>query len=285
MNFDDSKLPKHQLIEDAFDFSRANAQSNQKEALKSYQQQIEMIHNQNLLMLDMEKDAGDMKEDEYKRNKISLERMRDDQLKMGPQLIARELENMFERRRIGPARIAAQNADAAAPELVAAILLIDCVRSPIDYKNVSAKFGDNVAGLIAEVVHIDAYPSERDVNLSKASANAKRAYQSLLITSLDQIVDQIARAAKENPQQKIMFPPGQEEQIYGDVKNLWGTDKKLDARFLEAFNKASDAASSPYKLEVDATSGALELVKGTVKSGPGIKKPPQPPVGPGGDVF
>ncbi|TAL35547.1 MAG: hypothetical protein EPN97_07180 [Alphaproteobacteria bacterium] len=286
MNFTESGLPKHQLVEDAFDYSRLNAQNNQKEALKSFQQQIEMIHNQNLLMLDMEKDAGDMKDDEYKRNKQALERMRDDQLKMGPALITRELENMFEKRRVGPAKIAAANADNATPELVAAIMLIDCVRSPVDYKNVSAKFGEGVAGLIAEVVHIDAYPSERDVNLSKASGDAKRAYQSLLITSLDQIVDQIARAAKENPGQKIMFPPGQEEQIYNDIKNLWGNDKKLDAKFLAAFNKASDSAGSPYKLEVD-NAGALELVKGSVKAGPGVKppKPKGPDGGIGGDVF
>jgi hypothetical protein len=286
MNFTESGLPKNPLIEDAFDYSRTNAQNNQKEALKSFQQQIEMIHNQNLLMLDMEKDAGDMKDDEYKRNKQALERMRDDQLKMGPALITRELESMFEKRRVGPAKIAAANADKASPELVAAIMLIDCVRSPVDYKNVSAKFGEGVAGLIAEVVHIDAYPSERDVNLSKASGDAKRAYQSLLITSLDQIVDQIARAAKENPGQKIMFPPGQEEQIYNDIKNLWGNDKKLDAKFLAAFNKASDSAGSPYKLEVDSA-GALDLVKGSVKAGPGVKppKPKGPDGGIGGDVF
>src|SRR4051812_4110469 len=100
MNFTESGLPKQQVVEDAFNYSRTNAQNNQKEALKSFQQQIEMIHNQNLLMLDMEKDSGDMKDDEYKRNKTALERMRDDQLKMGPQLIARELENMFEKRRV-----------------------------------------------------------------------------------------------------------------------------------------------------------------------------------------
>lgn len=287
MLFKDSGLPNNKLVEDAFNHSRTNAQGNQKEALKSFKQQIEMIHSQNLMMLDMEKDQGGMKDDEYKQNKIALERMRDDQLKMGPQLIARELDNMFEKRRVGPAKIAATSADATSPELVAAIMLIDCVRSPVDFQNINAKFGAKVSGLIAEVVHIDAYPSERDTNLSKASEDAKRAYQALLITSLDQIVDQIKRAAKENPLQKIMFPPGQEEQIYGDVKNLWGTDKKLDAKFLDAFNKASDAASSPFKLEV-GTDGSLELVKGAVKAGPGVKPPKKGPNGPGpgpGDVF
>ena len=288
MDFTSSGLPKNKLIEEAFNYSRANAQGNQKEALKSFQQQIEIFHTQQLMMLDLEKDEGGMKDEEYKANKKQLDQMRDEQLKMGPALISRELENMFDQRRVAPAKIVAQHADVASPELIAAVLLIDCVRSPLDYKNIVSKFGETVGGLIAEVVHIDAYPSERDTNLSKAGPDTKRAYESLLITSLDQIVLQLAKAAKENPGQKIMFPPGQEEQLYGDVKNLWGNDKKLDSRFLAAFNKASDAASSPYKLEVD-NAGALELVKGQISAKKPGPKPPKPK-GPGdgnigGDVF
>jgi len=288
MDFATSGLPKNKLIEEAFNYSRANAQSNSKEAFKSFQQQMEIFHNQQVMMLDMEKEDGSMSDAEYKANKKALEDMLNQQLKAGPAIIARELENMFDTRRVGPAKIAAQHSDNASPDLIAAVLLIDCVRSPVDYKNIAAKFGDNVAGLIAEVVHIDAYPSERDGNLSKATPDTKRAYESLLITSLEQISSQIAKAAKENPGQKIMFPPGQEEQLYGDVKNIWGNDKKLDSRFMQAFNKASDAASSPYKLEVDNT-GALELVKGQVAPKKGGPKPPKPK-GPGdggigGDVF
>lgn len=288
MEFSKSGLPNSKLVEDAFNFSRANAQGNQKEALRSFQQQIEMIHGEQVRMLDMDKDQTSMSEADYNKQKRDLEKLRDEQLKMGPALIARELENMFEQRRVGPAKTVVAHADTTSHELVAAILLIDCVRSPVDYKNVAAQFGDKVAGLIAEVVHIDAYPSERDVNLQKAQPDTKRAYESLLITSLEQIVKQIERSAKENPAQKIMFPPGQEEQLYSDVKNLWGNDKKLDHRFVEAFNKASDAAASPYKLETDPSTGALELVKGMAKkpSGPKPKGPgPGGPGGIGGDVF
>ncbi len=289
MDFKNSGLPNNKLIEDAFNYSRANAQNGQGEAFKSFQQQMEIFHGQQILMLDMEKEDGTMSDAEYKANKKALEDMLQQQLKAGPAIIARELENMFDTRRVGPAKIAAQHSDSPSPELVAAVLLIECVRSPVDYKNIAAKFGDTVATMIAEVVHIDAYPSERDSNLSKAAPDTKRAYETLLITSLDQITAQIARSAKENPGQKIMFPPGQEEQLYGDVKNIWGTDKKLDSRFMQAFNKASDAAASPYKLEVD-NKGALELVKGQISGKkPGGPKPPKPK-GPGdggigGDVF
>ncbi len=286
MDFKSSGLPQVKLVEDAFNYSRANAQGNSKEALKSFKQQIEIIHTQQMMMLDMDKEQTGMSDNEYKKQKKDLETLRDEQMKMGPALITRELESMFDQRRVGPAKTVAQHADAASPEVLAAILLIDCVRSPLDYKNIAATFGDKVANLIAEVVHIDAYPSERDTNLAKAAPDTKRAYESLLISSLEGIVKQIQASAKENPGQKIMFPPGQEEQIYGDVKNIWGTDAKLDKKFMDAFNKAAGAAASPYTLET-ANDGTLELVKGTAKqTGP---KPPKPK-GPGdggigGDVF
>lgn len=287
MDFNASGLPKNKLVEEAFNFSRANSQGNSKEALKSFKQQIDMIHTQQMMMLDADKDG--MSDAEYKQQKKELEQLRDEQLKMGPGLIVRELENMFEQRRVHPAKLVAANADAASPELLSAILLIDCVRSPLDYKNIASKFGDTVANLIAEVVHIDAYPSERDNNLAKASPDTKRAYEGLLITSLEQIVKQIAQQAKENPGQKIMFPPGQEEQLYDDVKNVWGNDKKLDKKFMDAFNKAAGAAQSPYSLEI-GLQGELELVKGSVAkpTGPKPPKPPKGPSGPGGiggDVF
>lgn len=289
MLFKDSGLPHDKLVEDAFNYSRANAQSSQKEAMKNFEQQIDMIHEQNLMMLDMERDSGTMKDDEYKMNKLSLDKMRDDQLKMGPALIARELEKAFEKRRIGPAKEIMKHSDASSSELIAAVILIDCVRSPVDYKNISTAFGETVANLIAEVVHIDAYPSERESNLTKAGANTKRAYEALLVSSLDQIVEQVKDMAKQAPGQKIMFPPGQEEQLYNDVKNLWGNDKKLDSRFMDAFNTAARAASSKFQLEVDAD-GKLELVKNSITPPPNGNKP-QKPKGPngnggiGGDVF
>ena len=37
------------------------------------------------------------------------------------------------------------------------------------------EFGGTVAGLVAEVAHIDAYPTERSENLKKAGADTKRA--------------------------------------------------------------------------------------------------------------
>lgn len=287
MKFSQSGLPKHKIVEEAFAYSHANTMALQNEALKNFQQQIDMAHSQNMMMLDMEKQAGAMKEDEYKQQKILLERMRSDQLKAGPALVADELEKMFESRRLAPALEIVGHSEKAAPELIAAVMLIDCVRSPVDYQRIVKTFGENIAGLIAEIVHIDAYPSERDANLMQAGVDTKRAYMALLITSLDQITAQIARTSQDNPMQRIMFPPGQEEQLHGNARLMWGNDAKLDKRFIDSFNRASDAASSSYKMEVDAD-GKLELVKGSFKN-PNIHPPfpggPGPGKGLGDDVF
>lgn len=287
MRFQESGLPNDKLIEEAFNFSLASIMANQKEALKAFQSQIGAMHAENMRGLDLAHRAGDVKDDEYKMQKQMLEKMRDDQLKAGPALISQELGRVFEARRLAPAKEIADNADGASPALISALLLVDTVRSPLDYQNVEKRFGSAVAGLVAEVLHIDAYPSERDVTLAKAAPDSKRAYMALLITTISHISLQIEQAMKANPMQQIMLPPGQEEQMFANAKTMWGTDKKLDARFLDVFNKAADVISSPFRVELDAA-GAPELVRDVsgLRKGP---KPagPKPPGngGLGGDVF
>lgn len=288
MRFHESGLPNDKLIEEAFNFSFATIMANQKDALKSFQAQINAMHAENMHGLDMARRSGDVKDDEYKMQKDMLEKMRDDQLKAGPSLISQELGRVFEQRRLAPAKEIADNADGVNPALISAILLVDTVRSPLDFQNVEKRFGTAVAGLVAEVLHIDAYPSERDVTLAKAAPDSKRAYMALLITTINQISSQIEQALKANPMQKIMLPPGQEEQMFANAKTMWGVDKKLDARFLDVFNKAADIVSSPFKVELDA-SGAPELVRDATPARKGPKptgpKPPGGNGGLGGDVF
>jgi hypothetical protein len=287
MKFHESGLPPHKLVEEAFHFSFDNAMAKNKEALWNYNQSIGIIHTQNIMALEADKKAGVLSDDEFRMHKNALEKKRDDQFKRGPKLIAEELDRMFLAKRLLPAREIALHATNPTPEMISAVMLVDCIRSPFDYANIEKKFGAGVAGLIAELVHIDVYPSERGVNLAKASPDAKRAYLGLLISSLDQIVTQIERSAQETPMQRIMFPPGQEELLYSNAKLVWGNDAKLDARFVRAFNRASDAVASPFKIDLDAA-GAPALVNEEL-----VRKPPKPrsPSGPGGngglggDVF
>jgi len=210
---------------------------------------------------------------------------------LGP-MIQKGLLEMFTTKRAGPARELHQNSDGASPEVLAAVMLVDCVRSPIDYENIEKKFGGTVAGLVAEVAHIDAYPTERSENLKKAGADTKRAFIVRALTDMDVATKAIEKASK-NPFARVMLPPGQEQELFADAQAVWGADKKLDARFLQLFNKFAEAANSTFRAEVDAK-GELELVKGAAPAkppkllpGPKGPKPPKPPGngGIGGDVF
>lgn len=292
MEFKDSGLPQTKLVEDAFNYSKANALAGEKEALKNVQQQVTLIFDQQKMMLDAAKQSGQLNDEQYEAQKKRLEKQRELQMNALKPMVQKGLTEMFVSKRLAPAK-ELQKADVVSPEALAAILLVECVRSPIDFDNVEKKFGSAVAGIVAEVAHIDAYPSERSENLQKAGADTKRAYLSLLITSLEDISQEVAKASK-NPFQKIILPPGQEEQLFGDAQPVWGTDKKLEARFVESFNKLAQATSSIFRIETGAK-GEPELVKdpslasGTkLITGPKGPKPPKPPAGNGGigdDVF
>ncbi|MEZ0223933.1 MAG: hypothetical protein ACAH83_05225 [Alphaproteobacteria bacterium] len=290
MKFSDSGLPKDKLLQDAFDYSHTFTLKNRKMALLDFEQQMHAIHANQMVQLDMEKDTGLMPADDYKRQKEALERLRDENLKQGPALVEQALEGMFVARRVNPALEILKNSEKTSDnELVAAALLCECIRSPKDFQTITQKFGDRVAGIAAEIAHIDAYPGERDANMAEASTDAKRVYLAWLSASMNNVADQITQAAAATPPQKLQLPPGHEKQMYTDVAPLWGVDKKLGMRFLDAYNRACAASGSPFRLELD-DKGGLELVNGAIATAGKIDgKKPKGPAGPnggiGGDVF
>lgn len=288
MQFNESGLPKDKLIEQAFNFSRAFTQKARKMALQDFNRQMDEVHATLIADLDKEKVAGRMPEGDYKRQKEMLEKMHDDQLKQGPALVEQALEGMFVARRVNPALEMAKNSETPETDLIAATLLCECIRSPKDYQVMTQTFGARVAGLAAEIAHIDAYPEDRAANMTEASADAKRVYLAWLSASTNNITEQITRAKKERPEEKLALPPGHEKQLYADVQPLWGVDKKLDARFLDVFNRLCEASGSAFRLEVD-DKGSLNLVQGSLSPAgrnDGTKpKGPKGPGGIGGDVF
>jgi hypothetical protein len=287
MKFQESGLPNNEILEEAFNYSYENAMSYTDEAMVDFTQQITEGYLQNLEELNAKKKAGEVPDDIYKLEKKELERVRDAQLKMGPRLIERELNNMFKNRRLAPALEILKNSTASSPELMAAVILVESVRSPKDWLQLADKFGPGIAGIVAELQHIDAYSAKRSTNLAQASSDIKRAYMAVIITSLEQIVAHFQQMVKMNPQHKITFSAGQEEEIFGNVKLLWGNDKKLDQRFVAAFNRAAETTTSLFRMEVDAA-GAIELVKSNLKppgGGPGKPSGPGEKSGLGDDVF
>lgn len=281
MDFSNSKLPHSPLLEKAFKYSFDNIMSQLPEHQKMVEEQIHGMHQQQLMFLEAERQNG-MPEEQYKEQKEAIDKMLADQLKIVPAMIKDGLINNFENRRVRAALEIAHHCEKPVAELMAAVMLLDCVRSPLDYLAIEKNFGATVAGVIAELVHIDAYPSERNINLGAAADDTKRAYLALMTTGLDMMVAQIRETIQMNPMMQPSFPPGQEQQFYFSANLVWGNDKKQDARFVDVFNQAASSLSSEFRMDI-AADGSLELVKGT--GGFGVPRigfdPKKPPSGPG----
>jgi len=288
MKFHESGLPKDKLIEAAFDYSHAFTLKSRKAALRDFTQQIDEIHAGQMKTLDETRISANMPESEYKRQKEALEKLRDENMKLGPALVDQALEAVFVARRVNPALEILNHSETKETEVIAATLLCECIRSPRDFQTITEKFGERVANIAAEIAHIDAYPDEREQNMAVASVDAKRVYLAWLSASENGIADQIKQAAIARPQDKLVLPPGHEKQIYTDAAQLWGVDKKLDARLVDAFNKVAEATGSAFRMEVDEK-GELGLVKGSATSAVKDDGKPKGPKGPnggiGGDVF
>lgn len=289
MQFNESGLPKDKLVEAAFDYSRNFSLKNRKSALADFNRQMDEIHAGNMMGLDADKAAGQVPEADYKRIRETLEKMHEDHLKQGPALVEQALTAIFVARRVKPALEMAGNSETPSADMVAATLLCECIRSPKDFQTITAQFGAKVANIAAEIAHIDAYPDQRAENMAEASTDARRVYLAWLDASVNNVAEQIAAAAKANPPQKLSLPPGHEKQMYADALPLWGVDKKLEARFVDGFNRACEGAGSPFRLETDAT-GALNLIQGNpTTAAKNDTSKPKGPKGPnggiGGDVF
>lgn len=288
MKFTDSDLLDHKVVREAFEYSQANVLARKSEIIEKIMEQLDMGYQRGLENLEFDKQDKLVTEDQYNKEKKDLERQYNEQIRLLPLMAEKQIEIMFARNRVSPALDIQQNSENPSPELIAAMMLIDCVRSPIDYQNVVKKFGKGIGGIIADVSHLDAYPSEYESNAAKADADVKRVCMARMLTGLAQIVFQAKILSQQKPPQKLMFATGQEKILYEEAKVFWGNDKKLDNKFINSFNQAAQAAGSQYKMEIGIDGGLL-LIKDNLSPPPNsIKKPIKPgKSGPviGDDIF
>lgn len=271
MNFDQSGLPPIQLVQDAFTYSLNYVKSGYDEMFKDFERQITRAHQANLQMLDEAKRQSNMTDEEYKRERAEMEEMFKQQMQVGPKLVSNELNKKFARDHLVPARELFKNTEKATPEILAALLLVECVRSPKDYKEIEKSYGPVVGNLVAELIHIERYGAQREENLGKASPDIKRAYSVQIIVSMMSAAEQAGQLLKRG--RKPTFPEGHVEELFDTIKLVWGTDKNLDDRMLLVFNKTVELLSAKVRLQKDQD-GDIALVPVAPP------KPPKPPTTP-----
>lgn len=280
MRFEDTGLKRDKLVEDAFNYAQKYNQSLAPEVLASLQDQLNASYEDQLLLLDDAKAAGKLDEEKYKATKARLDDALEKRKALLPTLVERQLSALFNLAKIAPALEVQQNSENSAPALVAASLLLDCVRDPVDYQNIDAAFGGAVSGIVAEVLHIESYPGSQDANIAAASKDAKRLMMAGLISGLNSLQSQLAKAPQG---MTLRLPAKEEERLFHTAKLLWGNDKKQDARLVGVFNTALAAFGSQYKIEVGAK--GPELVVGPAAQPKGPKKGPKGPTLSGDDGF
>lgn len=265
MKFHESGLPNHSLVEKAFNYAHSYAMSHEKGALQSFTLQMNMSLQQQMRMLEEDKAAGVVPEDEYKKIKAQMEASFNMQIKQGPMIVRQELERRFVQSLV-PAQEIVRHMPDPAPELLAAVLLVDTVRSPLDFRRIEKTFGNIVGNTIALVHHADIYMAERADVLAGADALTKSAYMALLVAKMGQMVEEAKHRAKFGD--RMIFMPGQEEGLFEAVRSVWDAAAGLQSRMIESFNGATASLGSPYKMEMDEK-GQPQLIKGAPPVPPG----------------
>ncbi len=286
MDFSQSGLPNDSLLESAFNDSFTNIMSRKDEELENLLTQVEQQIAQQMKQLNQALAMEQIDEDEFEMHKEQLERTRKAYQQQGPGLVVKALEEAFVSERLAPALIVLNNSLSASTEVMAAVLLVQTVLSPKDFLAVQAKYGPAVAGVIAELEHADVYPLKCNDTISQADAETKQAFLALTVSALEGIAEKVKEAKAAKPPQKVKLADGEEERIAGKAEAAWGTDAKLEKRFVAIFNSVAASVNSEYHAEI-GNKGDLQLIKGgnPPASPSNPSKKPNKPSGPGNGTI
>lgn len=244
MRFLDTILMEDLLVKNAFDYAQAYTQALAAEVLHGYKEDIDANYKDDLDFLEETFDDGEITRTEYEQKKTELKKQRAAELKEIatdniPDELQLKLHNI-----VGAATEIQEHSGKATPALIAAALLAECARDPVDCKKIEEKFGPAIGSMIAEILHIEAYPATRAENAAAADPDTKRLYMAEIINSFHQMYE---------------MPPEEAEAAFTEAKSVWGNDKKLDKRLISIFNKTANDLVSSYRMEISAK-GRLELV-------------------------
>ena len=270
MRFQDSGLVNDKLVERAFNYAQAYTQSLGKELLMNYKNAVTQNYEIEFRLLDLDLKDKIITPEQYEKEKAVLERERARDLQAAtPETIRNALERMFRNNALGIALEVQNHSDKATPAQIAAALLAQSARSPIDCKKIGKEFGEAIENMVANIVDVGVYPVERDEKTAAANDDTKR----LLMAGL---TNRFRKAAGNlEPANKVSLQPGKAEEAFQEIKPLWGVDKKLDSRLVSVFNQVATTQKSSYTLEVNEK-GLPVLINNSTppppKTGP-VKKP------------
>lgn len=279
--FENTGLPENETIKKAYEFGVKSHVRRFDEELKMAHKSIDAQLNQ---QFDMIKMSGQYNEEQLKQLKKQQKQVANqikDQIEN--QLMAtRDVD--FLARVVGPAKVVAES-DASAENVVSAILVLETVRSPKDYEEIKQGLGDKISGIVAEILDMEAYPSEQTAKIAGMSDDSKRANLAVMVGGMRSLADM---AKQLPPEQKLMMVGGKDaaKNKIDFASAVRGIDSKLDDMFVEAFNDVSKVIDVGVRVEVDADTNTLKAIDVDITPpgiGPGAGGNSGP--GLGGDFF
>lgn len=267
MDFKDSGLTADPLVEKAFDHAQDYVRHLAKEMRESLTEGLKADYDYEIEDLDFALEMEDIDQQDYDDYKAELdEQYAKDIADITPEMIQDGLTKLFLNDYVGPALEIQNYSDKAAPALIAAALLANCARDPVDCAAIEKAFGAGISGVIGEIIHINAYPADREDNMAGAGTDAKRLMLGQLTNILRRHADAFAKKDKD-----ATFPLEEAVAALENARPLRGNDKSLDARFLTLFNMSAKLAEAPFHMEV-TEKDTLELTQGA----PRRAAPPAP---------
>lgn len=276
MNFDHSNLPRHSLVEKAFQIALErstegaaleNAVTTVKRNMDNWYQGM-LKHNQDTFVL----------RDEFERANKRLADEQADNYSHAEEIARNALENNFSIISVETARNVCETADNATPQLIAAVLLAPTVGSDEDIEVLRKDFGNDVADILSALHHIKddpdlagmtadeledfkSYPIDPQIeinNLKQASPDVKTAYLATQLTILGHEVAALRSDMRGNPRLKSALEAGREDHLHEIAQAVHGLNPLMDRDYRDAFNQLTSLTSSPWRLSVDRL-GDLEM--------------------------
>ena len=289
--FEDTGLIDHPLVRRAFEYSLTDAKTVRADIAAVYTQLVKESFNEELDALgiafmgndendDADPDSVDQDQGEFLFYKDAMIEDLEKRLDMAPVVAAERYATGFIVQRVHPALIAQEKSEHPVPELIAALLLTNRVRSHQDFMQVAAEFGPDVSDIVARLDHIAAYsdehtPARHEKLLKEATPDEKRAYMAQIFSELAEIEYEFRKQAAGG------LSPACAKDICEDTRILWGNDRTLEKHLVDRFNQVARVTGAPTRMNIGPRTELYLSENGKVEPAANPVRNRRPPDAPG----
>ena len=265
MRFEETGLPKNEVVEKAFDTSYRNFDMRRREQFQSVEKQFEKTARAQAKKF---MDNPTVSDAEKKAMMVELERQIKFQKENLKAQANREISNGFKDYILKPAQTLHSILGAGASDTkLAAVMLFEMANAPDDFAILKAEFSEDIVNIVTSIQDLEInYGHDLSEGIFKMNNDSKSVYLAMVIGDMNSLSEQ---AAKLQPGQQLQLMGG-EEQMSGFARNAAaakGAEPKLDAAFVKAFNTLSYHIDAGMEIRDNTAKNKYEM-KRTEKKAP-----------------